>query len=60
MAVEVFELEDGKYEVHRDDATYQTKVFRHGEPWDYDLVGNKFVHAMLDKISDLQNQLKNR
>lgn len=54
MPIEVFELEGGKYEVHRDDQTYETKVFRHGEPWEYDLVGNKFVHAMLNKIADLE------
>lgn len=57
MAVEVFELDGGKYEVHRDDETYETKVFRHGEPWVYDLVGNKFIHAMLDKIADLECDL---
>lgn len=48
-----YEFEDGKYKVIRDDATYQTTLYRNGEYWEAgtkDVLGDKMFHAMLNEI----------
>ena len=51
-----YEFEDGKYKVIRDDATYQTTLYRNGEYWEAgtkDVLGDKLFHAMLNEIDSL-------
>ena len=52
-----YEFEDGKYKVVRDDTTYQTTLYRHGEYWEAgtkDVLGDKMFHAMLNEIDSLR------
>ena len=46
-------LADGKYIYLRKDG--QQEVLRYGEPW-RDLVGDKFVFCMADRIEDLERE----
>ena len=52
-----YEFEDGKYKVIRDDATYQTTLYRNGESWEAgtkDVLGDKLFHSMLNEIDRLR------
>lgn len=52
-----YSFEDGKYKVVRDDTTYETTVYRHGEYWEAgtkDVLGDKMFHAMLNGIERLR------
>ena len=52
-----YEFEDGKYKVIRDDATYQTTLYRNGEYWEAgtkDVLGDKLFHSMLNEIDRLR------
>ena len=52
-----YEFEDGKYKVVRDDTTYQTTLYRHGEYWEAGtkgVLGDKMFHAMLNEIDSLR------
>lgn len=50
-------FEDGKYKVERDNATYETTLYRNGEYWEAgtkDVLGDKMFHAMLNEIDRLR------
>lgn len=56
-----YEFEAGKYKVIRDDTTYQTTLYRHGEYWEAgtkDILGDKMFHSMLYKIDDLKEDIQ--
>lgn len=57
-----YSFEDGKYKVERDDATYETTLYRHGEYWEAgtkDVIGDKLFHAMLNEIDRLKECAEN-
>lgn len=54
MSVESIVLEDGKYELRREN--YNLSALRHGEPW-RDLCGDKMVNAMFDRVKTLEAAL---
>lgn len=49
---------DGKYCIERNAVTYHTECSRHGEPWGRDIVGDKLIHSMLDKIDELEDEIE--
>lgn len=56
-----YEFEDGKYKVIRDNSTYTTTLYRHGEYWEAgtkDILGDKIFHAMLYEIDDLKEEIQ--
>lgn len=55
----VYELDEGKYRLERCPETYILWAYRHGEPWTAktdSLVGDKLIHALLDKIDQLESE----
>ena len=54
MTKTTFHFDGGKYTIVRDDITFATEAFRHGEPWDRSFVGDKLFHAMLNEIERLR------
>ena len=57
MTKTTFHFDGGKYAIVRDDTTFATEAFRHGEPWDRSFVGDKLFHAMLNRIEAMDNAL---
>jgi hypothetical protein len=56
----VYEVADGKYRLERCPETYILWAYRQGEPWTAktdSLVGDKLIHALLDKIDQLEDKL---
>lgn len=50
-------FDGGKYEVLRNDSTYETILYRNGEYWEVgtiDAVGYKLFHSMLNEIDRLK------
>lgn len=55
-----YQFEGGKYKVVRDDTTYATTLFRHGEYWEAgtkDVLGDKMFHAMLNEIESQREEI---
>ena len=52
-----YNFADGKYTIIRNVNTYETETLRHHEPWDRDLTGDNLIHAMLNRIDDLEEML---
>lgn len=59
MTETTFHFDGGKYVIVRDDTTFATEAYRHGEPWPaLDVCGDKLFHAMLNEIQRLSEYLK--
>ena len=59
MTIKEYTLADGKYKLVREGG-WKLKSFRHGESWrDDDLVGDNLVHALLDRIDELEDEIEN-
>ena len=54
MTKTTFHFDGGKYTIVRDDTTFATEAYRHGEPWHRSFVGDKLFHAMLNEIGHLK------
>lgn len=62
MTIRTFKLADGKYEVDRDENGLMIACRRNGTDWLYVLEKIQYinvVHAMLNRIEDLETQLDN-
>lgn len=55
-----YSFENGKYQVERDDTTYETVLYRNGEYWEAgtkDVLGDKLFHAMLNEIESQKEEI---
>lgn len=56
----IYEVAEGKYRLERCPETYILWAYRNEEPWTAktdSLVGDKLIHALLDKIDQLEAKL---
>ena len=58
MSKTTFHFDDGKYVIVRDNTTFTTEAYRHGELWDRSFVGDKLFHSMLNEIERLREYEK--
>lgn len=58
MSKTTFHFDGGKYVIVRDDTTFHTESYRHGELWDRSFVGDKLFHAMLNEIESLKAEIE--
>lgn len=58
MNIKKYTFDNGKYEVQADDDGSSLKAYRHGEFWQ-NMIGDNLTAAMLNRIDELEESLKN-